>query len=82
MVNSEYDNTYNSFAEHPLAPLYFKYLDIVASKDLNYDVQHLRDIAHSSLTPENMQIISEVIVNIQMLLKDDTNPFTELAYTS
>jgi hypothetical protein len=46
---------------------------------LNYDVQQLRDIAHSSLTPENMQIISEVIVNIQMLLKDDTNPFAELA---
>ena len=82
MVNSEYDNTYNSFAEHPLAPLYFKYLDIVASKDLNYDVQHLRDIAHCPLTPENMKIISEVIVNMQMLLKDDTNPFAELAYTS
>jgi hypothetical protein len=82
MVNLDYDKTYNSFAEHPLAPLYFKYLDIVASKDLNYDVQHLRDIAHSSLTPENMQIISEVIINMQMLLKDDTNPFAELAYTS
>lgn len=79
MVNLDYDKKYNNFAEHPLAPLYFKYLDIVASKDLNYDVQHLRDIAHSSLTPENMQIISEVIVNIQMLLKDDTNPFAELA---
>jgi hypothetical protein len=79
MVNLDYDKTYNSFAEHPLAPLYFKYLDIVASKDLNYDVQHLRDIAHSSLTPENMQIISEVIINMQMLLKDDTNPFAELA---
>jgi hypothetical protein len=78
MVNLDYDKTYNSFAEHPLAPLYFKYLDIVASKDLNYDVQHLRDIAHSSLTPENMQIISEVIINMQMLLKDDTNPFAEL----
>jgi hypothetical protein len=69
MVNLDYDKTYNSFAEHPLAPLYFKYLDIVASKDLNYDVQHLRDIAHSSLTPENMQ----------MLLKDDTNPFAAIA---
>jgi len=79
MVNLDYDKTYNSFAEHPLAPLYFKYLDIVASKDLNYDMQHLRDIAHSSLTPENMQIISEVIINMQMLLKDDTNPFAELA---
>lgn len=51
MVNSEYDNTYNSFAEHPLAPLYFKYLDIMVSKDLNYDVQHLQDIAHNPLTP-------------------------------
>ena len=79
MVNLDYDKTYNSFAEHPLAPLYFKYLDIVASKDLNYDVQHLRDIAHSSLTPENMQIISEVIINMQMLLKGDTNPFADLA---
>ena len=79
MVNSEYDNTYNSFAEHPLAPLYFKYLDIMVSKDLNYDVQHLQDIAHNPLTPENLQIISEVIVNMQMLLKDDTNPFAEPA---
>ena len=82
MINSDYGKPYNNFAEHPLAPLYFKYLDIVASKDLNYDVQYLRDIAHSPLTPENMKIISEVIVNMQMLLKDDTNPFAELAYTS
>lgn len=82
MRNSDYGKTYNNFAEHPLAPLYFKYLDIVASKNLNYDVQHLRDITHNPLTPENMKIISEVIVNIQMLLKDDTNPFAELAETS
>ena len=60
MVNLDYDKTYNSFAEHPLAPLYFKYLDIIVSKNLNYDVRHLRDIAHSPLTPENMKIISEV----------------------
>ena len=82
MVNLDYDKTYNNFAKHPLAPLYFKYLDIIVSKNLNYDVQHLRDIAHNPLTPENMKIISEVIVNMQMLLKDDTNPFAELAYTS
>ena len=82
MTNSNYKKTYNNFAEHPLAPLYFKYLDIMVSKDLNYDVQHLRNIAHDPLTPENMKIISEVIINIQMLLKDDTNPFAELAYTS
>jgi hypothetical protein len=82
MVNLDYDKTYNNFAEHPLAPLYFKYLDIIVSKNLNYDVRHLRDIAHSPLTPENMKIISEVIINIQMLLKDDTNPFAELAETS
>ncbi|MBN8523238.1 MAG: hypothetical protein J0M23_05240 [Rickettsiales bacterium] len=82
MVNSDYGKTYNNFTEHPLAPLYFKYLDIVASKELNYDVQYLRDIARGPLTPENIKIISEVIVNMQMLLKDDTNPFAELAKTS
>ena len=54
----------------------------MVSKELNYDVQHLKNIAHGPLTPENMKIISEVIVNMQMLLKDDTNPFAELAEIS
>ena len=28
MINSNYGKTYNTFAEHPLAPTYFKYIEI------------------------------------------------------
>ena len=48
MMNSNYGKTYNSFAEHPLAPIYFKYIDILISRDLNQDVQHLLDIAEEA----------------------------------
>ena len=50
MTNSNYGKIYNSFAEHPLAPIYFKYIDILISRDLNYDIQYLLDIAHSPIT--------------------------------
>ena len=28
MMNSNYGKTYNTFAEHPLAPIYFKYIEV------------------------------------------------------
>lgn len=50
MMNSNYGKTYNTFAEHPLAPIYFKYIDLLISRDLNQDVHHLLDIAHAPMT--------------------------------
>lgn len=78
MINSNNGKTYNSFAEHPLAPLYFKYIDILIAKDLNQDVQRLLDIANSPLTDENIKIIAEIVASIEMLIKDDYNEFSEL----
>ena len=77
MINSNYGKTYNSFAEHPLAPLYFKYIDILIAKDLNQDVQHLLDIANSPLTDENIKVIAEIVASMEMLIKDDYNEFSE-----
>lgn len=82
MINSNYGKTYNSFAEHPLAPLYFKYIDILIAKDLNQDVQHLLDIANSPLTDENIKVIAEIVASMEMLIKDDYNEFNELAELS
>ena len=82
MINSNYGKTYNSFAEHPLAPLYFKYIDILIAKDLNHDVQHLLDIANSPLTNENIKVIAEIVANMEMLIKNDYNEFSELAELS
>ncbi len=82
MINSNYGKTYNSFAEHPLAPLYFKYIDILIAKDLNHDVQHLLDIANSPLTNENIKVIAEIVASMEMLIKNDYNEFSELAELS
>ena len=82
MINSNYGKTYNSFAEHPLAPLYFKYIDILMSKDLNHNVQHLLDIANSPLTDDNIKIIAEIVASMEMLIKDDYNEFSALAELS
>ena len=79
MINSNNGKTYNSFAEHPLAPIYFKYIDILISRDLNQDVQHLLDIANSPMTEENTKIIAEIVASMEMLVKDDYNEFSELA---
>ena len=79
MNNINYGKTYNTFAEHPLAPIYFKYIDILISKDLNHDVQHLLDIANSPLTNENIKVIAEIVASMEMLIKDDYNEFSELA---
>jgi hypothetical protein len=32
MMNSNYEKTYNSFAEHPLALIYYKYIDLLVSR--------------------------------------------------
>ena len=82
MINSNYGNTYNSFAEHPLAPIYFKYIDILISRDLNQDVQHLLDIANSPLTNENIKVIAEIVASMEMLIKNDYDEFSELAELS
>ena len=79
MINSNYGKTYNNFAEHPLAPIYFKYIDILISRDLNQDVQHLLDIANSPITEENIKIIAKIVASMEMLVKDDYNEFSELA---
>ncbi len=70
---------YNSFSEHHLAPLYFKFIDMLISKDLNHDVQYLLDAAHAPLTPENLEIITKVMIGIENLLQSDFEEFDAIA---
>ena len=79
MKNLPQNKSYNSFSEHPLAPLYFKYIDILISKDLNYDVQYLLDIANAPLTPENLDFITKVIIDVEMFLKENFDDFDAIA---
>ncbi len=79
MINSNYGKTYNSFTEHPLAPLYFKYIDILIAKDLNQDVQHLLDIANSPITDETTEIFTDIVAAlVKIANEDNVNEFEEL----
>ena len=79
MMNSNYGKTYNSFAEHPLAPIYFKYIDILVSKDLNQDVQHLLDIADAPITEETTEIFTDIVAALVRIANEDNiNEFEEL----
>ena len=79
MMNSNYGKTYNSFAEHPLAPIYFKYIDILISKDLNQEVQHLLDIADAPITEETREIFTDIVAALVKIANEaNVNEFEEL----
>ena len=79
MMNSNYGKTYNSFAEHPLAPIYFKYIDILISRDLNQDVQHLLDIADAPVTEKTTEIFTDIVAALVRIANEDNiNEFEEL----
>ena len=79
MMNSNYGKTYNSFAEHPLAPIYFKYIDILISRDVNQDVQHLLDIADAPITEETTEIFTDIVAAlVRIANEDNVNEFEEL----
>ena len=79
MMNSTHGKTYNSFAQHPLAPIYFKYINILISKDLNQDVQHLLDIANSPITDETTEIFTDIVAAlVKIANEDNVNEFEEL----
>ena len=81
MMNSNYGKTYNSFAEHPLAPIYFKYIDILISRDLNQDVQHLLDIADAPITEETTEIFTDIVASLVKIANEDNiNEFEELGH--
>ena len=81
MMNSNYGKTYNSFAEHPLAPIYFKYIDILISRDVNQDVQHLLDTADAPITEENTEVFTDIVAAlVRIANEDNVNEFEELGH--
>jgi len=79
MTNSNYGKPYNTFAKHPLAPIYFKYIDILISRDINQDVQHLLDIASNPITEEATEIFTDIVASLVKIANEDNiNEFQEL----
>lgn len=70
----------DSFIDHPLAGVYFKYIDILKSRKQYSEAERLLRVAVEPMTEENIEIIATVIIAAQEIVNaNDYNEFEELA---
>ena len=71
----------NTFANHPMAETYFKYVEILKSKDMGTYAEHLTNIAHSPMNDDIRNEISDVMTALFDIINIDShneNEFIEL----
>lgn len=70
-----------TFANHPMAETYFKYVEILKSKDMGTYAEHLTNIAHSPMNDDIRNEISDVMTALFDIINIDShneNEFIEL----
>ena len=80
-MNYELTDNYASFADHPMAETYFKYVEILKSKNMGKYAEHLTNIAHSPINNDIRNEISDVMSVLFDVMGDgvdNTNEFIEL----
>jgi hypothetical protein len=79
MKNLPHNKIYNSFSEHPLAPLFFEYIDILKSHNFHKEAEDLLKITKQHYLPENRNIITKIIIEMQKAaVSDEKNKFEHL----
>ena len=79
MTSAQHKKDYKDFSEHPLAPLFFEYVDILKSRNFHQEAEDLLKISELYYLPENCKIIRNIIIAMQMAtVSDETNKFEQL----
>jgi len=79
MIGSQHKKDYDDFSEHPLAPLFFKYVDMLKRDHFHKEVEDLLAVAKEYYLPENRNIITKIIIEMQRAaVSDETNKFHQL----
>lgn len=79
MKNKQYQKDYDDFSENPLASLFFEYVDILKAHHFLKEAEDLLAVAKQHYLPENRNIITKVIVEMQKVaVSDETNKFEQL----
>ncbi len=79
MKNKQYQKDYDNFSEHPLASLFFEYVDILKSHHFLKEAEDLLAVAEQHYLPENRNIITKVIVEMQKVaVSDETDKLRRL----
>ncbi len=73
------EHSYNDFAEHPLAPLFYQFIDILKSRCFLKEAEDLEKIAKQHYLPENRNIITKIAIEMQKAsVSNELNKFEQL----
>ena len=80
MNNTQYHNKdYTDFLEHPLSSLFFEYINILKQRHFYKEAEDLLAIAKQHYLPENRNIITKIIIEMQKaVISDETHNFYQL----
>ena len=78
----ELTDDYTTFANHPMAETYFKYVEILKSKDMEKYAEHLTNIAHAPINNDIRNEISDIMSALFDAMgeaSNNANEFIELS---
>ena len=79
MISKQHKKDYDDFSENPLASLFFEYVDILKSHNFHKEAEDLLKIAKQHYLPENRNIITKIIIEMQKAaISDEKNKFQQL----
>jgi hypothetical protein len=79
MINLQHKKDYDNFSDHPLASLFFEYIDILKSHNFHKEAEDLLKISEQYYLPENNKIITKIIIEMQKAaVSNEKNKFEQL----
>ena len=73
------EHSYDDFAEHPLAALFYQFIDILKSRCFLKEAEDLEKIAKQHYLPENRNIITKIAIEMQKAsVSNELNKFEQL----
>ena len=72
-------HSYDDFAEHALAPLFYQFIEILKSRCFLKEAEDLEKIAKQHYLPENRNIITKIAIEMQKAsVSNELNKFEQL----
>jgi hypothetical protein len=73
------EHSYDDFAEHPLTPLFYQFIEILKSRCFLKEAEDLEKIAKQHYLPENRNIITKIAIEMQKAsVSNELNKFEQL----
>ena len=79
MNSIQYYKDHNNFIDHPLAPLFYQFVETLEKRGFYKEAEDLQKIAEKYYLPENRTIILKIIIEMQKAaVSDDETKLEQL----